>query len=194
MKSIITAAIAASLTSVVPATAQQDSVFAVSRGGASLLRVNADGNVGIGNSQPTDRLTVKGGVRADSLAVAQVRFSDGSSVSTVLMSPAAIPFASGWANLGATWLPGSYFKDPMGVVHLSGTLRFSNAAAYHPLLGTLPPGYRPAARAIFPAYASYASAYVFVDPDGSIYAGNLAGNVPQMAVVTLDAVQFLATQ
>jgi hypothetical protein len=43
-----------------------DSVFAVSHSGNSLLRVNVDGKVGVGTSDPQSRLHVHGAIRSDS--------------------------------------------------------------------------------------------------------------------------------
>jgi hypothetical protein len=67
-------------------SAQADSALAITRGGASLLRVNIDGRVGVGTSDPQQRLHVAGTVRADSGVV----FGDGS----VQSSAAVVRFAA----------------------------------------------------------------------------------------------------
>jgi hypothetical protein len=56
-----------------------DSVLAVTRSGASLLRVNVDGKVGIGTSNPSRRLSVAGTISAtDTIATdVGVKFPDG---------------------------------------------------------------------------------------------------------------------
>src|SRR5688572_10994513 len=65
-----------------------DSAFAVSVGGQSFFRVNVDGRVGIGTSDPdsTVRLHVVGNIKADSVKVNAVRFSDGT-VQTTANAP-----------------------------------------------------------------------------------------------------------
>jgi hypothetical protein len=57
-----------------------DSVLAVTRAGTSLLRVNVDGNVGVGTSSPDRKLTVNGAFRAaDTVATGYgIKFPDGS--------------------------------------------------------------------------------------------------------------------
>jgi hypothetical protein len=51
-------------------------------------------------------------------------------------------FQNGWTNFNsATWSNAGYWKDPTGVVHLTGTLNGANA---NTIVFTLPAGYRPA--------------------------------------------------
>jgi uncharacterized coiled-coil protein SlyX len=75
----------------VPAAARAqtvpDSVLAVTKNSATLLRVNVDGKVGIGTSTPDRRLTVNGSVGADSVAVTSgIHFNDGSVQTTAAVS------------------------------------------------------------------------------------------------------------
>src|SRR5690349_4042583 len=69
----------------------QDSAFAVSRGGQSLFRVNTNGNVGVGVSNPSQRLTVDGGVMADSATVQSLRVSGGVQADSVSVSRVRFP-------------------------------------------------------------------------------------------------------
>src|SRR5688500_12408770 len=111
--------VAAALAAPAAAQAPADSVFAVTRAGSSLFRVNVNGNVGVGVSDPTRRLTVDGGVLADSATVNQVRFADGSFVESMRITPIAAPYAAGWADNTIGGYAGlTYYKDPAGVVHL----------------------------------------------------------------------------
>ncbi|HEX8390912.1 MAG TPA: tail fiber domain-containing protein [Longimicrobium sp.] len=89
MKSLNLALLAAALAAVPSVAAAQsaDSVFAVSKSGSSLLRVNTNGNVGVGTSTPDRRLTVNGSVGADSVAVSSaVVFPDGTVQTTAAVA------------------------------------------------------------------------------------------------------------
>src|SRR4051812_9527425 len=54
-----------------------------------------------------------------------------------------------WTEYGGTFAPAGYFKDSQGVVHLRGLV--VNAAISTACVFTLPPGYRPGFRGIYPA-------------------------------------------
>jgi hypothetical protein len=63
-----------------------DSAFAVSKGGASLFRVNANGLVGINTSDPQARLDVNGNLRVGVIELRGgtfLKFDDGTTLSTV---------------------------------------------------------------------------------------------------------------
>lgn len=114
------------------AAQQPDSVFAVSRSGQSLLRVNADGNVGIGDSAPGQRLSVRGGVKADSVTVRTIRVDsvvvvhirqpNGQPIFGVpaTITPTTEPGWNGYAVSGVGNTSLVIFKDAQGVVHMSG--------------------------------------------------------------------------
>ncbi len=58
-------------------------------------------------------------------------------------------FENGWANVGFSLAEASFYKDPLGVVHLRGAVEV-NAAGNSATVFTLPPGYRPANSYEFP--------------------------------------------
>jgi len=120
--------------------AQQDSVFIIRKNDQTLMRVNANGNVGIGVSMPLVKLHILGGLATDSIRTGSIRFADGSALNTA--APAArhqAVYGPGW---GANSEPVTYMKDQNGVVYIQGTAKpvgFTGLVVF-----TLPPGYRPA--------------------------------------------------
>jgi transcription termination factor Rho len=70
-----------------------------------------------------------------------------------------------WTNFGGGYNTAGYYKDQLGFVHLKGMLTGGvlNTAAF-----TLPVGFRPAARNIYPAMANFLFAVAFVDTNGDV--------------------------
>ncbi|HET7232874.1 MAG TPA: hypothetical protein VFJ16_22885 [Longimicrobium sp.] len=173
-----------------PVCAQADSALAVTRAGTSLFRVNVDGNVGIGESSPSQRLTVKGGVRADSATLGRVRFPDGSKVESMRITPVAVTFSAGWANQGGGWAPARYYLDPAGVVHLTGRMRYTGTGGSGITLFVLPAGYRPSGTLTLSVPAASGYGYLLIYADGSVKADGLVNGTG----VSLDGATFLAEQ
>jgi hypothetical protein len=177
-----------------PATAraQSDSVFAVSRSGTSLLRVNVDGNVGVGTSDPRQRLTVNGGVQADSASVSRVRFADGSSVSSMRITPLSASYAAGWQNF-STFTPMSYYLDPAGIVHLEGAALYTGSGGQvSTLFFVLPEGYRPA-RNQLAAVASDQPVIVVIRSNGNVTVEQPStGGISSGTLLSLTGTAFLA--
>lgn len=81
---------------------------------------------------------------------------EGSTITAALIAPpddwtligatGAPAFQSSWVNYGAPLPPARFYKDAVGAVRLSGTIKNGtiNATAF-----TLPPGFRPANRLLF---------------------------------------------
>jgi hypothetical protein len=64
-----------------------------------------------------------------------------------LVGTSAVPFENGWTNdTVLSNAPARFYKDPYGVVHLEGVITGGAAS----LVFTLPPGFRPALRHIWP--------------------------------------------
>lgn len=89
-----------------------------------------------------------------------------------------------WVNFDATHSQVGYYKDAAGIVHLRG---FVKSGTMTTPVFTLPAGYRPAYREVYPAVANDLFGACFVDPDGSVtpYAGS---NV----YFSLDGITFRA--
>jgi hypothetical protein len=175
------------------AGAQADSVFAVSVSGTSLLRVNVDGNVGVGTSSPGQRLTVSGGVRADSALVTTVRFDDGSSLSSTTVATYAPTFEANWDNFTqGGFTQARYFKDLSGVVHLEGVAIYDGTSSPSTMM-YLPAGFRPGATQITLALnlQSATVVEVVINPDGAVRIFPLAGGTIANALVSLTGVHFL---
>jgi hypothetical protein len=82
-------------------------------------------------------------------------------------------FAAGWSNAGPTLTSAAFYKDPLGVVHLKGTVQRSGGTA---VIFALPAGYRPAQVASFPTVGSSppvspTSVLIFTTGEVSIGAG-----------------------
>jgi hypothetical protein len=55
-----------------------------------------------------------------------------------------------WVNAGSTFGSAAYYRDPMGIVHLSGTVKCPTAAAQNgKIVFTLPAGFRPPKQYVF---------------------------------------------
>src|SRR5579859_6036782 len=63
---------------------------------------------------------------------------------TVVGSQGAAPFTNSWVSWGAPYFPVGYWLDPLGFVHLRGTLKLGTVGSS---AFTLPPGLRPSANA-----------------------------------------------
>lgn len=99
-------------------------------------------------------------------------------------------FENGWTNFG----PGFYetagfYKDPLGVVHLKGSVKNGSIGA----IFTLPAGYRPARSQFFAVPAGNAFGDVLVRglSEGAV-AGRVHFNVGSTALVALDGITFRA--
>lgn len=175
------------------AHAQSDSVFAVSHAGASLLRVNVDGNVGVGTSSPAQRLTVSGGVRADSALVTRVRFDDGSSLASTSITTVAPTFEADWDNFTqGGFTQARFFKDLSGVIHLEGVAIYSGTSSPSTVF-YLPSGYRPSASQVTIAMnlQSGQPVEVVINPDGAVRIFPLSGGTIANALISFTGVQFL---
>jgi hypothetical protein len=66
-------------------------------------------------------------------------------------TPGEPVFAAGWSNAGPTVTSGAFYKDPLRVVHLKGTVTRAGGTA---VIFALPTGYRPSQTACFPTVRS----------------------------------------
>lgn len=125
-----------------------------------------DGNVGIGTTNPSEKLVVSGGL-------------------TVLQQEGwqNVSFQNGWQNYGGTFNTAGYFKDSQGVVHLKGLVR---NGAIGTTIFTLPTGYRPAGRELqVVATNPNTAGRVDILSDGNVQA--VAGN---SGWLSLDGITF----
>lgn len=76
-------------------------------------------------------------------------------------------FSNSWAAFGSDRPPPRYYKDPYGVVHLSGSMKDGtvDATAF-----TLPVGYRPAYRHRFATDENGTAGVINVSSDGGVNA------------------------
>ena len=95
----------------------------------------------------------------------------------------AVPFENGWMNDSVlSNAPARFYKDPYGVVHLEGVITGGGAS----FVFTLPPGFRPALRHIWPiANASGANDGIgVIMPTGAVLV------FPLNAGLSLDGIAF----
>jgi S-layer homology domain len=75
------------------------------------------------------------------------------------------PFQNGWHNIGLGFSTAGFFKDPLGIVHLKGTL--SGGVSGNPAF-TLPGGYRPAEFLFLPIAGGGTGSGLVVLQDGRV--------------------------
>ena len=95
-----------------------------------------------------------------------------------------------WVNYNAaTHQPAGYYRDPLGVVHVRGTIKDGTATA-GTVLFQLPIGYRPTKFVFLPIVHNGAWGFVYVTASGNVTLGMGVTNT----YVTLDGLYFRAEQ
>lgn len=105
----------------------------------------------------------------------------------------SITFENGWHDYGLANNPTRYYKDPFGIVHLSGGM---SGGTLHGTAFTLPGGYRPSGIALFAVLSTDSSggggnivpASFFISSTGQAYVQNGGNN----AFVSLEGITFRA--
>lgn len=106
------------------------------------------------------------------------------------VSKVAFPFAAGWANFGGTFETVTYSMHGR-VVRLQGlATNTSGLPAAGDVLGTLPPGFRPAATLVFEGAAQNAFARIDVQADGQVVL-QVVGVAGETDYVSLSGVSFV---
>jgi hypothetical protein len=108
-------------------------------------------------------------------------------------------FVNSWANFAPDWTGAGFFKDAFGFVRLRGLIAHARDSWTSSLVAfTLPAGYRPATRLLFPSMMGepWTATRIDVGPDGQVWAGFPQGFKPTSTSVwiTLNAVQFRPEQ
>jgi len=101
----------------------------------------------------------------------------------------ALPFQGAWRNYQG-YAPGAYRKDARGRVYLRGLVTNGDALAEGSVIATLPPGYRPTGRLIFPvgdAVGGWASR-VDVLPTGDVVW--ISGGTAEVDFTSLSTISF----
>lgn len=79
------------------------------------------------------------------------------------------PFLNGWDNADSELAPARFYKDPLGIVHIQGTIATPGITNH---VFTLPPGYRPAFTLHFRTDSccppAYYGATFFILADGTV--------------------------
>jgi len=102
----------------------------------------------------------------------------------------SLPFQGAWRNYGAGYAPGAYRKDARGYVYLRGLVTSGDALANGNVIATLPAGYRPTERLLFPvgdAVGGWASR-VDVMPNGDLLW--ISGGTTETDFTTLSTIGF----
>lgn len=100
-------------------------------------------------------------------------------------APGEPPFQNGWSNHGAGTSTTAFYRDPLGVVHLKGTLSATPDAT---VAFTLPPGYRPSQFLTIPLSAS-GGGVAGISPIGTV---NLDCNGGSCGPAAIDGITFRA--
>ncbi|GMA64767.1 hypothetical protein NZD89_05245 [Alicyclobacillus fastidiosus] len=97
-------------------------------------------------------------------------------------------FQNGFTNYGSGYRNVQYYKDAMGIVHLTGLGRIGTAGS---TIFTLPAGFRPSATLVFTTMSSGAIQRIDIASSGTVTlnGGGAFGNW-----VSLDGISFLAEQ
>ena len=92
-------------------------------------------------------------------------------------------FTNSWTNFGSNWAPASFWRDPLGFVHLRGLIKSGvvDSAAF-----TLPPGFRPKVNEVFGTVSNAAIGRVDVLTDGTVVPAAPSNN----AWVALGGIHF----
>jgi len=100
-----------------------------------------------------------------------------------------LSLAAGWGNYGAEYDGAAYRKEHNGRVYLRGLVtRTDGVPPASSPIGTLPAGYRPSKRLIFPANGGAASARVDVAANGQVIW--IQGTAGEKDYTSLDAISF----
>ena len=103
-----------------------------------------------------------------------------------------------WVNVGSGFAPGAFFRDPQGVVHLSGLVKVAYPTSPQRIL-TLPTGYRPDSSHVFNSACwttggitagSYYPCQITVQADGGVIQDS-PGKYPGSGL-SLDGISFRA--
>jgi hypothetical protein len=108
---------------------------------------------------------------------------------TCTITPSAAP----WENYGAALAPAAYYRDPLGVVHLKGSVKCPGQTSAAYVVFTLPPGYRSDEVLYFPAEANFGSETngVAVVPGGQVtLSKGSSGTSHPETHLSLDGVSF----
>jgi len=98
-------------------------------------------------------------------------------------SVSAPSFSNSWVNFGGSLSNAGYYKDPLGRVHLRGSVKSGTAGTS---IFTLPSGYRPAADRVFAVDANGAHCQLTVTSSGTVVPAAGGGNTQ----ISLDGVSF----
>lgn len=99
----------------------------------------------------------------------------------------AVTFENSWVNYDGVFYDAEYYKDPFGVVSIRGGIKTGSSTT---TAFTLPSGYRPSARLIFPVLDGAGFAYCRVNSDGTVVP---VGSGVSTYVI-LDPIRFRAEQ
>jgi hypothetical protein len=120
-------------------------------------------------------------------------------------APGEPPFGEGWKNDVPPYIcssplpqpPGcptystaAFYKDPLGIVHLKGTISFGQSGST--IAFRLPPGYRTSTAAVFTVATSFAGRFVLYD--GYFQHDVDGGYPPGTKYFSLDGISFRADQ
>ena len=102
--------------------------------------------------------------------------------------PIHLTYPVNWGDYGSPYGVGRYSLDSTGHVHLAGVIKKSSASAADEVMFTLPTGFLPESRALFPTFESGANNYIEVRANGQVRLINASAATQ----ITLSGITFKA--
>ena len=144
------------------------------------LPTNSVGTPQLKNSAVTGRKIKNGAITAAKISPSAL------GAATVVGTPGAPAYATGWESPGFGDEGVSFYKDPWGVVHIQGNARISTPTTG--TIFTLPAGHRPAGTIYFAAYGHYGgAALIQILSDGEVKVVDVSNDYVGLSNITFRA-------
>jgi hypothetical protein len=133
-----------------------------------LMRINGNGNVSI----PYGSLSVAGLLQIDDHIINE--------------TPSQPTLQNGWENFGLEYGLATFYKDKENLVHLSGMIKngFSGGGS---IVFTLPSGYRPGSRLVFPVVLGETMGIIHITSTGDVIKYGLGNSYLSLSGITFRA-------
>ena len=103
------------------------------------------------------------------------------------------PTFTQWENAGGSFAAAAFFRNPLGIVRLTGAVECPGGPASGSTIFTLPDGYRPSASLVFATAESVGTgqtAHILVDNAGNVQFGSGSDDPGSSGGISLDGIAF----